>query len=315
MKCYSLSLKDADDIESFYLETTGMVPDYLRLSTGVDPLRLHIVELTGVTLIWARSNAHARWRDSMTCEGLHLGYLIECDGSVAVRGRDIAANDVQLWMPGQEMDYVLRGPYLSLEIGVEEGLVQELGWSFEGKPEEQVPSSCLTQLTSICQRATRATGHGQSAPAPAPHLTAYWRDQILEALEGVLGPWLSAEAAFRDVSRFDPSHYRLVRQADDLLEAFDDGAPANVDQLAELMGTSRRTVFQAYRSLLGVGPWRYLEIRRLNTLRSLLKQSSHLETTVTELAMEVGFGDLGRMAGRYRMQFGENPSETLRRNN
>ena len=53
-------------------------------------------------------------------------------------------------------------------------------------------------------------------------------------MEGVLGPWLSAEAAFKDVSSSDPSHYRLVRQADDLFEAFDDGAPTNVDQLAEL---------------------------------------------------------------------------------
>jgi len=36
-------------------------------------------------------------------------------------------------------------------------------------------------------------------------------------------------------------------------------------------------------------------------------------TTVTEVAIRFGFGELGRFASEYRAKFGENPSETLDR--
>jgi transcriptional regulator GlxA family with amidase domain len=35
--------------------------------------------------------------------------------------------------------------------------------------------------------------------------------------------------------------------------------------------------------------------------------------TVTGIALECGFGNLGEFAGRYRRRFGEKPSETFRR--
>jgi len=35
--------------------------------------------------------------------------------------------------------------------------------------------------------------------------------------------------------------------------------------------------------------------------------------TVTAIALECGFGNLGEFASRYRRRFGEKPSETFRR--
>ena len=71
------------------------------------------------------------------------------------------------------------------------------------------------------------------------------------------------------------------------------------------------TVFHAYRTALGLGPRRYFELKRLNALRARLRTADPAIASVTALANELGFGDVGRMAGRYRALFGEAPSHTL----
>jgi AraC family ethanolamine operon transcriptional activator len=43
----------------------------------------------------------------------------------------------------------------------------------------------------------------------------------------------------------------------------------------------------------------------------MLKDSSPGETTVTEVALQQGFVELGRFSQYYRALFGEYPSETL----
>ena len=40
---------------------------------------------------------------------------------------------------------------------------------------------------------------------------------------------------------------------------------------------------------------------------------SNSDNTITKIAGEFGFSDMGRLAARYRQQFGENPSATLKR--
>jgi len=39
---------------------------------------------------------------------------------------------------------------------------------------------------------------------------------------------------------------------------------------------------------------------------------SYEDASVAQIASQLGFVDMGRLAARYRKQYGENPSETLR---
>jgi AraC-like DNA-binding protein len=50
----------------------------------------------------------------------------------------------------------------------------------------------------------------------------------------------------------------------------------------------------------------------MHLARRALRQADPLATTVTVIATEHGFWDLGRFAAVYRKLFGELPSETLR---
>jgi AraC-like DNA-binding protein len=62
-----------------------------------------------------------------------------------------------------------------------------------------------------------------------------------------------------------------------------------------------------------MGPIRYLNLRRMHLVRRALLHSGPSTATVTQIATDHGFWELGRFSVAYRALFGEMPSATLRR--
>jgi hypothetical protein len=64
---------------------------------------------------------------------------------------------------------------------------------------------------------------------------------------------------------------------------------------------------------LGMGPIRFLASRRMNLVDRALMQADDASSTVTAVATDHGFWELGRFSVAYRALFGEKPSATLHR--
>ena len=62
-----------------------------------------------------------------------------------------------------------------------------------------------------------------------------------------------------------------------------------------------------------MGPIRYLWLRRMHQAHRALIQTAPGTATVTKIATDNGFWELGRFAVEYGALFGEAPSATLRR--
>jgi AraC-like DNA-binding protein len=83
-------------------------------------------------------------------------------------------------------------------------------------------------------------------------------------------------------------------------------------EIAKAIGVSMRSLSAICQEHLGVGPKRYLLLRRLNQARRALTIADQRDTTVTDVATQFGFWQLGRFAVEYKRLFGESPSATLR---
>lgn len=104
-----------------------------------------------------------------------------------------------------------------------------------------------------------------------------------------------------------------VKRAIDFIEAHLQ-LPITLADIAGAAGVPGRTLLEHFKHHCGRSPMRYLKTARLARVRDALKRADRDSgTAVTQIATEWGFSHLGRFAVEYRAQFGESPSETLRR--
>jgi AraC-like DNA-binding protein len=88
--------------------------------------------------------------------------------------------------------------------------------------------------------------------------------------------------------------------------------PVRLDVLAQVAGVAPRTLETHFRQFLGTTPLGWVRQERLlHARRALLDQAE--EASVTRVALDTGFTQLGRFAAHYSRQFGELPSQTVRR--
>jgi AraC-like DNA-binding protein len=88
--------------------------------------------------------------------------------------------------------------------------------------------------------------------------------------------------------------------------------PLSIAALAQVSGESARTVFYDFHRKHGCSPMTFVKLLRLSRAFSLLAKPGP-GASVTDVAFACGFGNLGHFAHYYRQQFGELPSDTLRR--
>lgn len=107
-------------------------------------------------------------------------------------------------------------------------------------------------------------------------------------------------------------HDVIVARFEDFLEA-NPNTPLYLPQICAAVGVAERTLRAVCEHHLGMGPIRYLALRRMHLVRRALLRAASSTTTVTKIATDHGFWELGRFSGAYRALFDETPSETLRR--
>jgi AraC-like DNA-binding protein len=103
----------------------------------------------------------------------------------------------------------------------------------------------------------------------------------------------------------------LIRRLRAFMAANSDKA-LYIPEICEAIGVSDRTLRACCHDYFGMGPNRYLVLRRMHLAHQRLLAVGPGEATVTEIAMQYGFWELGRFAVEYRRIFGERPSATLR---
>jgi len=103
---------------------------------------------------------------------------------------------------------------------------------------------------------------------------------------------------------------QVVEQAEAFLNAHR-GDAVPIEYLCRVTGVSERTLRNAFHDVRGMSPKRFMLRARLDQVHRAL-QSREAASTVTNVATEHGFFELGRFAGQYKAAYGVSPSQTLR---
>ena len=158
------------------------------------------------------------------------------------------------------------------------------------------------QFTAVCQALLTDVQRHPELLASARAATLF-EEQILQniLLQDFLPPH----------KENSPNRYQISRRAYRYLRERLEDPPSILDLCAHI-GTSYATLERGFRELYGVGPRAFVQAMRLSRARNALLHPTK-GTTVTGVAMQWGFFELGRFSARYRKAFGEPPGETLRK--
>lgn len=84
----------------------------------------------------------------------------------------------------------------------------------------------------------------------------------------------------------------------------------DIEELSTVSNMSVRSIYTAFSNAFATTPKCYIKQLKLQRLREdLLQRKSR---SITEIALDYGFGHLGRFSSDYRKAFGELPSETMK---
>lgn len=155
-----------------------------------------------------------------------------------------------------------------------------------------------------------AAGH---LAATAPDILAH--PEVARAVEQHLVRVMIAcltDPATAETSRPSRKRLAVMQRFEQLLDANPD-QPLYLPEVCVALGVTDRTLRLHCQEHVGMSPHRYLWMRRMHLARRALALADGTKRTVTEIANDHGFGELGRFAVSYRRLFGESPSATLRR--
>ena len=299
-----LHAADCGEVEAWAAEA-GWELDYQQTGRGPYDARLKAVECGRVIATHEHHNvALGVWgtpADDTVCM-----FLRDAGEPVNFRGSRLG---------NREAGFLRAGDDALATFGTEGGAVHAItmtwddisaaiaGWGYE--PEDILLDRGILQVTPG-ERAALARAI-RDAQDPMTELADHPADLEQELVDAFVDALVSAGRLAREEPRL-ASYGVYVKRAQAWIEAHleDD---LRVVELAEVAGTTARTLQSSFKAVLGVSPMRYVRVRRLDRLRrSLLRRDAR--QTVTSLALRHGINHMGRLSGDYRELFGELPRDT-----
>ena len=226
--------------------------------------------------------------------------LLSAPGPTLSNGTAFTMDDVLLVGPGGAYEAVIDG-------GVEPAVLSITLESAVALPLRRLSNQQIGRVRRVADpelsRRFRAVAAGVLRSWDASEQSISVPRSVVQALMLEL---LTAPSAAEGSSHGSILLYRAAR--DVMLDALPE--PLSMPEVAARVGTSRRTLEQAFDNCADVSPARFLKLLRLNNARRLIESGRH---SVSHAATSSGLHHLGRFSSDYHDLFGELPSRTALR--
>lgn len=279
-----------------------------------EPFRTRVARLELDNLWMVQVNEAApriKWA-TQSPDRVFVRFLTEPAAEFVINGAPLQCNEIVQLGRAQSYYEHTTGPMnwggmsLSKEVAAETGIALNGCDVFQ----HQEPLRVIPELDAMA-RLRQIHSEAAALANVAPNILG--EPEVVRSVEQSLIAALFNCLSKRQVRRSpwaQRSHSAVMRRLRDTLETHPDRA-LYVPEICVLIGVPERTLRAYCQEQLGMGPKRYLSLRRMHLAHHALCSVEPGTTTVTEVATRFGFWHFGRFAGNYRMVFGESPSATL----
>ena len=308
----SVSSCDLNGFEGLQQAVQGSHVDVMQLRGGKLRGTLSHVGIGDFSLSVGSFNLGVRTQRTSKDEKLIVGMLLSAEDRVTHFAFDMRPADVLVIPPAVEHDGIFHGAssYAALRFDLfdvasifagEARLSDPVTWCDKNRYRADPAVAAMTagRLPRIVSRLAQHQNTLTEASAD------FWKRAIVDCITATIFQSLPP-----DESATLPSALRLAHDVEDYLTCAEP-RPVHVSELCAAFRVSRRSLHRAFHDAFGIGPVTFLRHKRLCAIHSALKDSSPNLTTVSEVALQHGFVELGRFSQYYRALFGEYPSETL----
>jgi AraC-like DNA-binding protein len=307
------AVRSASDVDEFRAFVRPAGSDFVVTGQGRFRATATKVELDNV---WAQSLAesHPRsWCQTVTEPRISIFFQAEPGRAMAYAGREFGENDIGIVSPGSDLWQRIYGESCVSGLSLPEAVVaqqslQAFGRNLTPRSDRFIatlPPPLMARLRSLHAGLTRLANTAPEIiadyPLAAKALDAQLTGLFLECLDSESAE--TVHPAKRQQSLIVKRLYSMGVECGD--------EPLYVMDACRALGISARMLHRTCCDQLGIGPKRYLILRRFHLARRALR-SAPPGTSVTEIATKFGFWELGRFAVTYKTIFGESPSATLR---
>jgi AraC-like DNA-binding protein len=206
-------------------------------------------------------------------------------------------------------------------VGIEVALAEINRFAEALHRQEIAPFGQHCVALSVHPRSLSSLRRAVSEVLATSHTNLVWfkkehnRKRLLEGLIiDLLGSLLSVSSGDRiGMERRRINSKKVFKIAEEYIRSHSSSDISILD-LCIATNSSKSSLFEAFQDNIGVSPYQFLRRTRLTKAWKLLRSLSKDSTTVASIAMDCGYGHLGRFSAHFKQIFGEYPSETLRRN-
>lgn len=253
------------------------------------------------------------WNRSVEIHGLShstncaLLFSAHADRSFLINGHYVSGRSLVALPPNIEIHAVTGevGSLFSFSLdelamsGLGEDFNEDVNRAQERKQLLLYPDRSLGELRKVSNAMTAGTiPHGRKA--------RHWiTARVITRISRIMQ---SAECAYSPPPK---NIYRVAKQSRDYMMC-NLTSSVSIPIIAQKIGASERSVHYAFQSVFGTTPKAFLKLQRMSAARNALIKAESNES-IRSIMIDFGFVDASHFAKDYRQQFGELPSETIRR--
>jgi AraC-like DNA-binding protein len=306
----SLHTHEIESFEELNEIVLGTQREIVQIERGKIHGRLSHASIGALPIDLATFNLGLRSNGALPSGRIAIGMLAESSNRVTRSSYESQPGDVLVTVPGAELQnryysgasiFVISITSADIEssFGTEGQLGDPTTWvrsHFKGS------TDTVRQVVPFLQSLFANPGDGPLDPQGAE----FWKRAVIEAMTANI---VKGTSSVRDGPL--PSALKMVRQIEEYLDERAPG-PVHISEICSHLHVSRRTLHRVFHETLGIGPVGFLRHRRLCAAHTALRAREDIPT-ISDIALQHGFQNLGRFAGYYHQLFGEYPSETRRR--